>query len=145
LNRRPIGVTIEVMLRMVVLLAAVAAAGCFKGPTAPDAVAGQPFELRAGSTAVLPNGARLTFERVTADSRCPIDAICVWAGDATVAVSLSRSGTVAQSSELHTQPTGSQISYSDYTISLTELTPYPRSSQKTPPGDYLATFVVNVR
>jgi hypothetical protein len=133
------------MLRMVVLWTVLATAGCLKGPTAPDAVAGEPFGLRAGAAAVLPNGARLTFERVTADSRCPMDAICVWAGDATVAISLSRSGTAAESRELHTQPSGSQISYADYTIALTSLSPYPRASQDIRPNDYLATFVVNVR
>jgi hypothetical protein len=69
----------------------------------------------------------------------------VWAGDATVAVTLSPSKGSAESRELHTQPTGSQISYANYAIALTALAPYPRSSQKIGAGDYIATFVVSVR
>jgi hypothetical protein len=133
------------MHRLVLLVAAITAAACFHGPTGPDAVAGQPFELKAGATAELPDGARLKFDRVQSDSRCPLDAICVTAGNATIAVTLTpeRGGSVSR--ELHTQPNGSQISYGSYTIALTELQPYPRASQPTNPADDVATFVVSVR
>jgi hypothetical protein len=133
------------MTRIVVLIAALAAAGCFTGPTGPDAVAGQPFELRAGAVSVLPDGTRLTFREVQADSRCPMDVMCVWAGDATVAITLTPSKGSAESRELHVQPSGSQISYAGYTIALTALAPYPRTSQEIRAADYIATFVVSVR
>ena len=133
------------MRRFLMLVAALMAAACFNGPTGPDAVAGRPFELKAGATSTLPDGTRLTFERVLADSRCPIDAICVTAGDATVAVSFQSTSGEKTARELHTQPSGSQISYGSYTIALTELQPYPRSSQPTKPADYIATFIVSVR
>ena len=133
------------MTRVVVLIAAIAAAGCFNSPTAPDAVVGRPFELKAGAVSVLPDGTRLTFREVQADSRCPMDVMCVWAGDATVAVTLTPSNGAAEWRELHTQPTGSQISHANFIISLTALAPYPRSSQQIRAGDYVATFVVNPR
>ena len=50
----------------------------------------QPFDLRAGQSAVVPGGLKVTFDRVVSDSRCPIDAICVWAGEAVIALKLSR-------------------------------------------------------
>jgi hypothetical protein len=132
-------------MRVVLAIAALSLAACGDGPTWPDLAGGTPFGLRAGHTAILPDGLRLRFDRVQADSRCPLDAICVSAGDATIAVSfISRNGN-ADSRELHTQPGGSQISYGSYTIALTELQPYPRSTQQTKPEDYVATFVVRVR
>ena len=82
-----------------------------------------PFELKAGVTASLPNGTRLTFEKVTEDSRCPADAQCIWAGDGVVAVTLQTPKGPAESRELHTQASGSQISVPDYTIKLTALAP----------------------
>lgn len=129
--------------RILALIVAIAAAACFESPTGPDAVAGQPFELKAGATAVLPDRTRLKFERVPADSRCPMDALCVWAGDATVAVTLRPSTGGAESRELHTQPAGSQISYGGYTIALSALAPYPKSSESIRPSDYVATLVVS--
>ena len=135
------------MTRVVVLIAAMTAAGCVNGPTGPDAVAGKPFELKAGATSTLPDGTWLTFERVQSDSRCPMDAMCVWAGDATVSVILDPTGGKQTQTprELHTQQNGSLISYGSYTIALTALAPYPRSSQQIRAGDYVATFVVNPR
>jgi hypothetical protein len=132
-------------IRALVFAAAIVAAACFDNPTGPDAVLGKPFELKTGDVSALPDGSRLRFERLVSDSRCPMDAVCVWAGDATIAVTLTSSKGSAESRELHTQPTGSQISYASYTIALTQLAPYPRSSQKTEPDDYIATFVVSVR
>ena len=133
------------MIRVLLLIAAIAAAACNDGPTAPDTVAGTPFSLKVGETAFLPDSTRLKFDRLLTESRCPLDAICVSAGDASILVSfISRDGTGA-ARELHTQPDGSQIQYGAYTIALTELQPYPRSTEELKPADYVATFVVSVR
>ncbi len=131
--------------RILLVAALLAGAACANGPTGPDAVTGQPFELKAGAASMLPDGTRLKFDRVESDSRCPMDALCVWTGDATVAVTLQPARGAAESRELHTQPPGSQISYAGYTIALAALAPYPKSSQEIRPGDYVATFVVSVR
>jgi hypothetical protein len=132
-------------MRGLVVVAALAAAGCFNSPTAPDAAVGKPFDLKAGAVSTLPDGARLRFERVQSDSRCPMDVMCVWAGDAIVAVTVNPAKGTTESRELHTQPTGSQISYANYLITLTALAPYPRSNQEIPAAGYIATFVVSVR
>ena len=133
------------MRRCLILAVSIAAAACLNGPAGPDAIAGRPFDLKAGATSTLPDGTRLKFERVQSDSRCPMDALCVWAGDATISVTLQPEKGDAAMRELHTQQTGSQISYGSYTIALTALQPYPRASQETKPADYIATFVVSVR
>ncbi|MDP3581887.1 MAG: hypothetical protein Q8S39_08115, partial [Ignavibacteria bacterium] len=38
--------------------------------------------LKAGDSAFLNNELMITFSGVGADSRCPIDLMCFWAGDA---------------------------------------------------------------
>ncbi|HET9706289.1 MAG TPA: hypothetical protein VFP85_19745 [Vicinamibacterales bacterium] len=128
------------------LIAAVAAMACGGSPTQPDAVMGQPFEVRAGTTAELPDGIRLRFDSVLSDSRCPIDAICVRAGEAVIAITLSKAGTVAAEFDVQTDPPDRRSAvYSGHSITLTALQPFPRSDRQFQPSDYVATFVVNVR
>ena len=118
---------------------------CGDSPTKPDTAAGEPFTLKVGATAFLPDSTRIKFDRLLTESRCPLDAMCISAGDASILVSfISRDGTGA-ARELHTQRDGSQIQYGAYTIALTELQPYPRSTEELKPADYVATFVVSVR
>jgi hypothetical protein len=129
--------------RLLALIAAISLAACFN-PTGPDAVVGTPFELKLGAIASLPDSAKLRFDNVRSDSRCPIDAICIRAGEAIIAVTLMR-GTGNEAKELQTVPAQSQFSYSKYLVRLTELQPYPRSNQPTKPEDYVATFVVQMQ
>lgn len=133
------------MSRAIALLAALLTSACLGTPTAPDAVIGTPFELHAGATAALPDGLRIKFETVRSDSRCPTDAVCVWAGEAIVALSVTAATAGTETRELKTTPGGSAVTYADYTISLTGLTPYPRASQQIRPDDYVATLVVTTR
>ena len=73
-----------------VVVAASLVTACRESPTAPsDVPLGEPFELRIGESAVLPGDLKVTFNRVVFDSRCPIDAICVAAGEARLALRLS--------------------------------------------------------
>ena len=129
------------MTRTLALLVAIATVGCLS-PTSPDAVVGKPFDLKAGATTLLRDGGRIQFTTVSGDSRCPMDAQCVWAGDATVAISVSQSKKPAEACELHTQQTGSQISCGDYLITLRALAPYPRSGKAIDAQDYVATLIV---
>ena len=121
-------------------------AACSSSPTQPDRVpAAQPFDLGVGQTATLTDDLRIRFDTVRSDSRCPIDAICVSAGEAVIALTLSLRGEAAVGRELETVPPKSQITYSRFTITLSELRPYPRSDRPFQPNDYIATFVVEVR
>lgn len=128
-------------MRRVLLAIAIASAMACNNPSGPDAVVNVPFQLKAGAIATVPDGAKLRFDTVRSDSRCPIDAICVWAGDATIAITLMRSSG-NESRDVHTIPAQSQITYSKYVIKLTELQPYPRSDRQTNLEDYVATFIV---
>jgi hypothetical protein len=118
-------------------------AGC-SGPTAPDRVPkGEPFDLRIGESALTTDDLRVKFDTVRSDSRCPMDALCVRAGEAVLALTLSLPGEAAVGRELETVPSRSQTSYSRFTITLVQLQPYPRSDRRIQPGDYVATFTVS--
>lgn len=128
------------MSRVLVLLLSFVVVGC-KSTTGPDTVVfGQPFWLKVGESMTFPDGNWMLFSRLVSDSRCPIDAVCVSAGDAVISVAFKIGHVVT---EVHTDPSRSQISYSGgHTIRLTELQPYPRASAPSLPEDYAAKFVV---
>ena len=119
---------------------------CSGSPTQPDrVVANEPFELGVGNAAVIADGLRIRFDQVRSDSRCPMDALCVRAGEAVVAIALSMPGEAPAARDLETVPARSQTTYSRFVISLSQLQPYPRSDREIRPRDYVATFVVHAR
>src|SRR4029079_9139254 len=61
---------------------------------------GRAFSMKVGESIQL-NDLRLTFRSVEGDSRCPMDAICVWAGDAEIALRIEQGGKAAVAA-LHT-------------------------------------------
>lgn len=120
-------------------------AGC-SGPTQPDRVPkGEPFDLRIGESALTTDDVRIRFDAVRSDSRCPMDAICVRAGEAVIALTLARVGEIPVGRELDTTPARSSTTFLNFTITLTSLQPYPRSDRQIRPADYVATFVVRAR
>lgn len=132
--------------RPLAILGAIVAAACASSPTRPSGLPlGQPFEMRAGTSATLDGGLAITFDGVRSDSRCPMDAMCVWAGDAVVAVSLSQPLGNRVERELHTEPSGSETSYAAYAIKLVALAPFPQSDRQIGPKDYVATLTVRTR
>ena len=65
--------------------------GCSGSPTHPSALPiGQPFELRMGAMATLDGDVRVIFLDVYSDSRCPMDAMCVAAGQAMVEIAFAQ-------------------------------------------------------
>lgn len=118
-------------------------AACASHPTNPGRTPlGEPFELRAGASAAVEGGLRLTFERVPSDSRCPMDALCIRAGEALVALTISQDGRNAVARELRTDSTGADTTYQGYAVTLIALAPYPRSDRQIRPEDYVATLTV---
>jgi len=84
---------------------------------------------------------RLTFRSVEGDSRCPIDAVCVWAGDGEIALKIEQ-GSKAAVAALHTTLEPKKTEWSGYTISLVSLTPAPKASTQTSRADYRAEILV---
>ena len=96
----------------VVLIAACLGATCGGNPTEPTAVAlDQPFDLRVGAVGGRPGGPKITFDRVVSDLRRPIDAICVWGGEAVIALKLSRGFAAPVEREVRADSASPEISH----------------------------------
>src|SRR6476646_1224216 len=69
----------------------VSVASCATVDTAVVADPGAEFNLAVGKSATISDtDYRITFNRVTEDSRCPVDVQCVWAGDAKIELTIAR-------------------------------------------------------
>jgi len=123
----------------------VAAAACAHNPVSPSVPAGQEFEIKAGgSVSVEGTGFDLHFSRVAQDSRCPADAMCVWAGDAEAVFVVVERGRPESSLSLHTDASrGQQATVGDWTLTLHGLEPSPYSGRPVAPSDYRATLRVD--
>jgi hypothetical protein len=91
-----------------------------------------------------PQGLKITFTKVPADSRCPIDAVCVWAGDGEVALKAQQLGRDAALS-LHTMLDPRSAVFNGFRIELVHLTPVRRASEPVAAKDYVAQLVVTAK
>ncbi len=125
----------ESLLAVLLLGGCGALAACGGGPSQPsDVAAGQEFTLAPGAAAVA-DGLRVSFERVVSDSRCPTDAVCVWAGE--VIVELKVDGGSRQ-----LRP-GESATTAGHRVSLVRVEPYPSSAAAISRENYRATLVVD--
>jgi len=84
--------------------------------------------------------ARLQFDRVVSDSRCPINALCIAAGETIVAVTFSVNGRGASDELSLVDPARRTITRGGIVLELAGLSPFPVAGQTIAPGDYRATF-----
>lgn len=134
------------ILSIASMLWAAISLACAGNPSQPSQVPlGQSFQLRAGASAILPDGFEVTFTGANSDSRCPSDLACPWAGDATVSLRLSQPPGSQAERELHTNANASETSYLAHTIRLVTLAPYPRSDRHIQPNEYVATLTVTAQ
>ena len=112
---------------------------CGGGPAAPTVRLNEEFVVAPGDTIKMESTSqRVRFGGVTSDSRCPIDVVCIQAGDAIVRIEIlsSRRG---ESYDLHTAD-GRPVMDGRLTIVLVRLAPSPVSSRTIAPDDYRATL-----
>ena len=128
-------------MRALLLLLALGAAACGSStdlaldrptPVPIDAridVAGAPFAVH--------------FAGVSQDSRCPMGAMCVWAGDAVAQVDLVAAGDSVRVA-LHSNAGAGPVSatFHDYLVELVALDPVPQAGRQIDPGAYVATLRV---
>jgi len=126
-----VGVLTGMRAATILLLAGIA--GC-----ATPLIPGEPveFELAIGEVAQPDDsGPSIEFLRVSGDSRCPSDAVCVWAGDAAIVLrfeSLAASGDTT----LHTTVSPRSMVIDDLSIEVVGLRPTPVSTSPIDPDDY---------
>jgi len=99
--------------------------------------------LRRGETRpVSGTPLRLTFRDVTEDSRCPVDVVCVTAGDAGLDRLVASGGGASESVRLHLYREPRAVSHGGYTVTVVSLQPAPRAGRPIPPDQYRATLSV---
>ena len=139
------------MLRVLapLMILAACASGGGTAPTAPTPATpalNEDFILAPGQTAVVKDtDIRLTFDRVSEDSRCPTDVTCIWEGDATVLLRIKAAAADEVTREVHTQgdaPRSRKAPAGDYVVTLVQLDPAPRSTAAVAPSAYRATLRV---
>jgi hypothetical protein len=135
------------MLRVIVpvLLLAACASGGGTAPTSPTPAVNEEFILAPGQTATVKDAlVRITFERVSEDSRCPTDVTCIWEGDATVVLRIKETADEV-TREVHTQgdaPRSRKAPAGDYVVTLVRLDPMPRSTAPIEASAYRATLLI---
>jgi len=125
---------------MTAALVAILAPGCVKAPTAPS---DERIALRVNEARDLPEF-RLTFVEVESDSRCPVEAMCVWAGNATVIVTaqLPFTKNIPPRLSLNSNLEPRSVGFAGMRIRLESLAPQPRINPPIAPSEYIAHFTV---
>jgi hypothetical protein len=126
-----------------VLMALALVAGCESSPAAPTDP--ETVTLAPGASTTY-GSLELRFVRITADSRCPGDAICITAGDAQALIELDGFGS-RKSTEIYlVEPSKKTVTAGDYAVTFEALTPYPFVSLgPIAPANYRATFKLSAR
>ena len=133
----------EPLARRLLAGALACAAGCATVDTAVVANPGAEFNLALGKTAALSGSAyRITFNRVTEDSRCAVDVQCVWAGDAKIELIVSRSSAPANIVLVGLTPPNNEVTSGDVRIRFVALAPAARSTEPPASRAYVARLTV---
>jgi len=126
-----------------VLLLSLLIAGCSSNPEVFTVHTGEMFTLGIGQTArIAGENMTITFEEVTADSRCPQGVVCIWAGETRSRITLQQGG--IPHTVVLVQPGYSEHAtetFGEYTITHS-LQPYPAEGKEITPDQYRLTLMV---
>ena len=113
--------------------------GCKFNPTSPSLPTTLTLSVHESGNA---GDARITFVELVSDNRCPMNVMCIQAGDAVVSISV-RVGAVRGDYELAlNDPARRSITHRGYIVELQSVRPYPVAGQPTAERDIRATFEV---
>lgn len=100
--------------------------------------------LAPGESATLELGpcppAAVTFRNVLADSRCPEDAQCIWAGDVEVEITLTVDDGPSETRSLHTNRGAREAAVGDCVLRVASVEPTARTDRRIGPEDYRVRF-----
>ena len=105
------------------------------------------FDLKVGQTiTVKSENIAVNFLEVPGDSRCPSDVVCIWAGQVSVVVNVTKNGENLGDVTLtlgFSNPDLSVKNVGGYYIKVIAVNPYPVSTHKIEQSEYIATLVVS--
>ncbi|MCX7797000.1 MAG: hypothetical protein N2249_00060 [Melioribacter sp.] len=87
---------------------------------------------------------KIYFDDVIADSRCPINAQCVWAGDGEIKLNFAKDE-VKFSTTLHTTLIPKSIVVWNYFVGLNSLLPYPELGKEIREEEYKAELKIKLK
>jgi hypothetical protein len=93
------------------------------------------------NTVIKFDDALLIEVKSVSDSRCPKGCQCIWAGEVSVSINLSDG--VNRIDTCVVLPTNPIVKFTDYSIELIDVSPYPVCGNQFP-SDYIYTFQVSV-
>lgn len=138
------------LITLAVLFATIGCASSSDSGTEPiepgsvvDVPIGQTFRLPAGKTARLPGGIFVFFRGATDDSRCPVDATCVWSGDATLHLQATVGRRDWTALRLHTHVLPRSGDFQGHTLTVVDLLPQPTTRGDLAVDDYTAVLRVD--
>jgi len=125
------------------VLAAALSVGCHGNSASPSGQLPLTTTLHVGQQ-VSVSGLSATFVAVTGDSRCPLNAFCIWAGEAALQFELSANGRAARYDlkVSASNPNPPPTTHEGFAIEVQSLQPYP-DSQPIPQEDYRATVKIS--
>lgn len=83
-------------------------------------------------------GLSVTLNNIVNDSRCPVDAQCIWAGMLVAEITLAEAG-ASETVELQQDDVRE---WRGYSVTMVSAEPIPRSDVERKPEDYFLTFMV---
>ena len=139
------------MKRAMGAMALLAAAAC-GGTAEPVAVdehatypvaAGDTVVLRRGDSVVVDGTVRVSFRTVEADSRCPVNVQCVWAGDAEIRLDVVVPDSAVRAVALHTNLEPRTATVGGYRIDLVAVMPVPAEPDTIQPHHYSVRLAIS--
>ncbi|MGE3274003.1 MAG: hypothetical protein AB7O67_02750 [Vicinamibacterales bacterium] len=131
-------------MRYLVLAVSLLTVAACSSPTAPSVDLPATVTLAPGGTAIFQGtGLTVRFDRVVSDSRCPADAICIAAGDASVRVTLVTATGETTAEAWLADRSRSGVTRDGFLVTFEALEPYPLASVPTPADQYRATFTAS--
>ena len=130
------------MVRVIAFMICLSLAGCGAAPARePPAVAlGEEVTLAPGAMASVKTAdMKVRFVAVTADSRCPSDVTCIWAGEVKVQLEILESSQAASRVEILG---GSSTDAGAYRVTIVRVEPQPASTAPIAAQDYRVTLKV---
>jgi hypothetical protein len=104
-------------------------------------------QLKINQTALIePDHLKVSLVKVFADSRCPSNVACIWAGQVSVQVNISKNDIDLGTLDLvsSSNPSSSSVkTVAGYSIRVVEVNPNPKQNQKNNPSDYTVILVIS--
>ncbi len=118
-------------------------AGCAQ-PAAAEVALNRQFTLSPGqSVTIVGENLSIKFVEVVSDSRCPKGATCIWAGEASCSMEITKSGSTFTKVLIQPGTTApAESSFTNYDISF-DLQPYPELGKQTDKNDYHLQLTVS--